>query len=303
MLMVVWMHCVNNLPKVPELDLISRFIGIMYMPCFFLISGYFLKDESYKTFLFKKIKTLVRPLFFVYILSYIFAFIISCFYPELLKNGVDFWNLFLSKIFTNGPIWFLAALFASLNVVYFIRRLPNKLVRWIIALSVCAIGFYWRHFFEWRLPLFFDTGLTAVVFVFMGSYIRKIMNKINNVWILWCLVVVCYIYTLFLGVGCSMQNNTYSDNLLEFIFSAISGSAVVLSLSKCIKKSSLLQYIGRNSLIVLCFHMFVLMGINFVIKKFVHNDFFALLICFTVTTIVTISIIPVIKKTLYFVFK
>ena len=303
MLMVIWMHCTNNLPKVSELNFISSFISVMYMPCFFLISGFFIKNEPYKSFLSKKIKTLLWPLLFVYVLSFVFALTISHVRPDWLKNEVCFWNIFRSENFTNGPIWFLSALFLALNITHFILRLPNVWIKWIIALSVCATGFYWRSFSEWRLPLFFDTGLTAVGFVFAGSYIRKIMNGIDNTWMLLGLTFVCYVSTLFIRVGCSMQSNAYSGNLLMFIIAATAGSTAVLALSKCINHNQVLQYIGRNSLIVLCFHMFVIMGTSFIIKKVVHSDFAALVICFAVTTVITTTIIPIIKKTLYFVFK
>lgn len=125
----------------------------------------------------------------------------------------------------------------------------------------------------------------------------------SNVWMLLCLATTCYVYTMFCGVGCSMQNNSYSYSVLAFIFSVVAGSVCVLSFSKCIGCNRILLYIGRNSLIILCFHMFVLMGISFIIKKLVHTDLLALLICLVVTSVITISITPIIKKILYFVLK
>ncbi|MCM1078496.1 MAG: acyltransferase family protein [Bacteroidales bacterium] len=303
MLMVIWMHSTNNMPKVPEFDFINRFISIMYMPCFFLISGFFLKNEHYRIFCQKRIKTLIWPMLFVYVLSYVFALAVCSIKPELLKNNVSFWNIFFSRNFTNGPIWFLSALFFSLNVVYFIRKSSNEWLRWILAFCVCAVGFYWNRFVEWRLPLFFDTGLTAVGFVFVGSYIRRVMNGMNRRAVLLCLAVVCYVYASLWGVGCSMQNNLYSGHLPTFFLSAIAGSIIVLAVSKCISNNQMLQYIGRNSLVILCFHMFVLMGTSFIIKKIVNDGCVALVICFAVTAIMSVAIIPIIKRILFFVFK
>lgn len=129
------MHVGNNIPKEYSVSWINGIIGCLYMPCFFILSGFFIKDEPFLVFLKKKIKALLLPLFFTYILSYIIAFGCSVAIPTLLKNDVSFWNLFLSENFTNGPIWFLSALFFALLILFCINKLLMNIINYLLFLA------------------------------------------------------------------------------------------------------------------------------------------------------------------------
>ena len=45
MLIVIWMHVRNNMPSCEMYAQLNRCFSILYMPCFFIISGFFIKEE------------------------------------------------------------------------------------------------------------------------------------------------------------------------------------------------------------------------------------------------------------------
>ena len=66
-------------------------------------------------------------------------------------------------------------------------------------------------------------------------------------------------------------------------------------------KNSFLSYIGRNSLIVLCFHMFIIMGLKVIFKNI--DAIFIIPVCFAITSLSMMLVIPVIKRFFSFVFR
>ena len=62
-----------------------------------------------------------------------------------------------------------------------------------------------------------------------------------------------------------------------------------------------LSYIGRNSMIVLCFHMFIIMGLNVICKNI--DAIFIIPVCFAITSLSMMLVIPVIKRFFSFVFR
>lgn len=302
MLTVIWMHVGNNIPKEWGVAWINGMISCLYMSCFFIISGFFIKDEPFGTFVKKKSKTLLLPLGFVYVISYIFALGCSKTMPTLLKNEVSFWNIFVSHNFTNCPIWFLSALFVALCVVFWIKKIRHLYLQIVAVLIISAIGYHWNTIFEFRLPLFADTGLSAVMFLYLGSYLKRLIDLITNRWLMFLLAMLILFGIRYWGIGCSMQDNDYYAIMPFFYLSSVAGSLAVIFLSKVIKNNVLLQYIGKNSLVILCFHMFVVMGTAFVIKKLPMEGLVAYMICFVVSSCISVAIVPVIKRTLKFIF-
>ncbi len=303
MLLVIWKHVCNNLPVAECFGTFNGFIGTMYMPCFFLLSGYFLKQEAFGSFVRKKIQTLLWPFIFTYLLSFVIAILVDNLMPGVMKNEVNIMNVFYSRNFTNGPIWFLSALFMAMIVVYWINRLPRESYRIVAAVVVGTLGYYWNRLFCFRLPMFFDTGLTAVLFVYAGRWIKQLTEKENKRFDYLLFGVLTFTLGFNYGMGCSMQDNSYPDNIILFVTTSTIGTLAVVLISKAIMENRILQYIGRNSLIILCFHMFVIMVAALVVKKMNLDNALALILCFVISTIVIIAIIPIVKKTLFFVFK
>lgn len=74
------------------------------MPCFFILSGFFIKDMSVWDFIKKKSKSLLKPFLVTYLISFAIGSAVVTIKPGLVKNDLDFLAPLFSHSFVNGPI-------------------------------------------------------------------------------------------------------------------------------------------------------------------------------------------------------
>ena len=303
MILVVWVHCCYNVPHDTQLDFMRNYIQTMYMPCFFILSGLFAKDVPIRDFIRKKWKSLLKPLFFTYFMSIAIIWIVLKIFPIHIKGELNVFSLFLSQAFPNGPIWFLAALFVALFVVLIISKIKNLYLQLFSLIIVFCVGYYGEYLFPCRLPFFADSGLTATLFIFVGKSTMQFSNRIPDKRLVNILLgVACFVVSFPFDCHYSMLTNTYDGQIVSFLLRSVSASYSVILLSKAISHSTILEFIGRNSLIVLCFHMFVIMAFGAIAKN-ISCNYWLVPLCCLVTILSMFLIVPFIRKTLFFVFK
>lgn len=122
MLLVVWMHLLGNIGNPSFWNITKEYIMPMYMPCFFILSGFFIKDMSVWDFIKKKSKSLLKPFLVTYLISFAIGSAVVTIKPGLVKNDLDFLAPLFSHSFVNGPIWFLLALFTSSVVTLCVNK-------------------------------------------------------------------------------------------------------------------------------------------------------------------------------------
>lgn len=98
-----------------------------HMPLFFMLSGFFLKQDNLKDFLYKKCRTLLVPLVFFYVFTLLLKV------PFQLLTAVDknpIEKLITGELFqvekVNSPLWFLIALIVALAIIWVVRRVFQK---------------------------------------------------------------------------------------------------------------------------------------------------------------------------------
>ena len=125
------------------------------MPLFFFLSGIFFRQRPFKTFIGKRIKTLVAPFFFFYLLGLIFFLIRFRYFHDLVPEYyadltyaqilTSFSKIFdlhydYSPLLGNGVLWFLIALFNIQMIFYGLSHfVKNRTLIFIICL-VLSIG-------------------------------------------------------------------------------------------------------------------------------------------------------------------
>ena len=253
---------------------LSRFVFSFHMPLFFLINGYFFNKKELKVCVKSKFRTLIIP----YIVTCILVIISSTFWNilrgynvEALLNDVKMWifaSLYGSGTFTDfliwhfriiGAIWFLLAMFWA-DVIFDFLLLKTKFV-YVWALVLAFIGYITADM-VW-LPLSFQAGLTALIFIEIGYYIRQrdLLDKcINNIWVL-IAALAFWINSIINGGQLYMVTNHYGNGIFD-ILGALGAFFIIIRISKSIAKydftkglSSFLSMYGRNSLIVLSIHL------------------------------------------------
>lgn len=252
---------------------LGDFIFSFHMPMFFLINGYFFKKKeiSNTKYIIMKMKTLILP----YVVTCIFVIAFSTLFQ--LKQGVAIsgilenaksWvlaSVYGSGTFTHflkwnfriiGAIWFLLAMFWADVVFHFVLNSKNPYV-WGTILSM--IGYFTAKV-VW-LPMSIQAGLSAIFFIQIGYFIKQknMLQIYENNRQVFCLSVIFWGIAVMYSGKLYMVGNNYGGGFLDII-GAVSATFLILKCSKILEKrcgkiAELLSLYGKNSLIVLCFHL------------------------------------------------
>ena len=162
------------------------------------------------------------------------------------------------------------------------------------------------------MPWSIDASFTAIVFYGAGYLFKEkiLFNSLINKKILFILVTCNILFgraNFWLNKYVDMFTGSYGNYFL-FYLSAFTGIGAFFIIIKLIKRSVILQYIGRHSLIYLALHQGVTFSIITILLEYFLKDFSLILeklsllgVFYTIITLVTtIPIIYIISK--YFPF-
>lgn len=165
-------------PYVPHS--VESFITMFHVPLFFFVSAYlFHYNEHFGAFIKRKISSLLVPLFFVVLITSL---------KELIEKGIDGglknagivllggivqWN----GTILDGQKWFMACLFISVLLFYFIIKVArNDISRIILITSLLTIiGLLYCRFCTLRLPWYIDVACASMYCWGIG-YTIKVKN-------------------------------------------------------------------------------------------------------------------------------
>lgn len=237
-------------------DVISVFIYYFHMSAFFLLSGYcFSNKRRIKDFFLNKLKSLVLPIFTLGLSGAVVVAVLMYF---LKHESVDWIWLFLNPVVQcgeHGLLWYLAALFVDMFVFYALTKLTKERLILLNVISfVLGLGaFAFIKCFGFDIPWYIDTALVALPFISTGYSMKNSgdFEKTGKWYFAVIFFVICFavgkLNSIWFGSP-EMHTNNYG-NILLFYVSAISGSLMVCSISMLIRKSRVLEYFGKNSLI------------------------------------------------------
>lgn len=246
------------------IDFINRIVFMYHLPVFFLLAGYFLKKRPDGEFVASKAKRLLIPYFVTCVAICLIGVLrtggskkdafVSWIYASLYGAGDSWdWPFHIKAI---GAIWFLWALFWALIIV---NHFADKKFYRIIIFCIAFTG--WASFDRTQiwLPLSIQAGMLAALYVLIGYEIRKnnLLEHLNGWEQLGCFLV--YAWSIWSFKGFWIVHDYMGNGWIDFIAS-ICAAIVIISLSRYICDRSLifrriLGWFGRNSLIILCFHI------------------------------------------------
>lgn len=272
-----------------------NFVYAYHLTTFFILSGFTLrKKELTAGYLKDKFRRLMTPYFITCFcvtgMDVVNAIIIDHNVSTVGITSVIYKNImrafFASGTYTTfgeievgtfiGAIWFLPAMFFALIITQY---LINKVDKWeirvvigiLIALSGCITApLIW-------FPFSIQAGMVAVPFILFGMWMKEynLLDKLKAGHYL--------VFALIFGVGCVtnyaqvfwLVTCTMKDYLLSPII-AICSSLLVIGISKRIGHSKILEFIGENSMIVLCVHLFEMNTItkyfSYIRREWLHMD-------------------------------
>lgn len=272
----------------------TRFIYLFHMPLFFFISGYFYKEEYSKKpviLIQKRLKTLWVP--FVFYSSILLVFHNLFCDMNIYSNNnffkganriekynlIEFLNSF-GRILgferteqLAGAFWFLETLFIVniifVSVNYCINRLvKNKFEEITRLVTIFIIFFVGVAFSYGKLDTNrnFEVAFITTMFFYWGYLYKKYQKKIkiNNILLIPCVAILSY--SSFKG-QVDLVRNIIVNPIFLLGNSAI-GIYLMVGIANIItnvkKKFKLIDYIGENTVIILCIHFLAFRMVNFV---------------------------------------
>lgn len=300
MFFVIWGHAypTNESP-------IRKFIYSFHMPFFFFLSGINSRKDlelDFKTFLLKKIKTLIVPYFILNIIGIIIHLVLSHFG---IVDSVSLVEMLLGIIYSHdivlptplGPTWFFATLFLVQVLFYLINKVARDDRDLFYMTGICALIGYLNSISKYEIygPWHIESVFTAVFFYFLGYIFMKNVHVFDKLFNKKKLMFVLGVFALFISLffingnqRVSMHSNQYGAILSFYIpcLSIIFG--LILLVNIFFKKSFIFETIGKNSIFFLCYHNMLFALYRYFFPIFLKNDLYF----FILSIIVTIILFP-----------
>lgn len=230
--------------------LIWDFIYAFHMPLFFIVAGYFYKQESISELLNKNIKKLLIPYI---ILCFVVILLTQIWHPHSTKNDIE------DTLNGMGPGWFLLAMFmVRIAFLYILKFFPRHYLFFsiLISLTVCCIAYF--HNTPSFLSIF--PCLVSLFFIATGYYIRmhSLLDFDNKHSLFFIFLGMVFWITTSLFGKVDMSQCIFKLSIIDFCGS-LGGTFIVYKLSQFIDNSNgnvkyILSCAGNYSIVILFFH-------------------------------------------------
>lgn len=272
-----------------------------HMPLFFFLSGFLFKSKDYAAYLSGKVKTLLFPMIFfqaLNVISYGILFILGLetFHDTIAFGGFWFLGTLLyvsclyymlsEKIFSNskrrGIIILTNALIAMVFGLIYAKNVsdqPNQL----IATSFVAFSFY-------ALGHVCNTNQSLQNLALRDSKLMRVFATIGSI----ALFVLLAYLTSFTSRNVDMNTSRYGNSLF-FILNALVGISAAFLASVAISKNRILEFFGKNSLMIFLLHIPLWKTFDFIMKN--HFSMLSVscrILCVFLTSITISTILAII---------
>lgn len=241
-------------------EALRTYIFSFHMPLFFFISGYvFSVKDSFIEFVWKKFKSLILPYLYFSVIDMLILMICKEKSFTLL-NGIE---KTLLGYGIDAALWFLVcAFFTEVGFYVLTKVLKDNILKLMLFALVCSVIGYFLSIYRVELFWKINAVMFSVLFFSFGQFIKKydiinrIMrtNKVIQIEVFSASAVVsivfCFANYMVFFKHVDMKNN-FVGNYLFFYLSAIGGIISIVLFANFIKWSRILDYFGRNTLIIM----------------------------------------------------
>ena len=247
-------------------EVVLKWLYSFHMPLFFFLSGIFhSQSENYFVFFKKKVRALLVPYLFFAITLFMFFLLVSkkigFSVGENLSVKENFIGIFigteikdLSQVSWGGQLWFLLALFLVANFMYFVKKISLK-SQILMNFLMILINIYLSKKIHFYLPWCFLTVLMAFNFYWIGNYFKNdILGRKNIPNLILLVLGIINLIISQLNGKVDMWRNNYGNLILFFIGTYSGILFLIFFIKRFILNNKLLEYIGKNSLVVLAYH-------------------------------------------------
>lgn len=284
-----------------------RFFCPVYLTSFFFVSGYLFKDySSFLEMLEHRTRTLLLP--FVLLGS---LMIVSSYLFSIGEKQIGIKDAFVELFLQHGKshinsMWFVPSLYVYSIIFYFLLQISKtKYVSELLLISCFTANWFYIYYFEggslpWHLHV---TGF-ACFYMFLGNIYKrkeKLLTCLNNIRLSLIEILLYVIIVTF----CFGHNNFCisfygSPFFIDALILTMLGVGIMIGIGK-IMKSTLLNYVGANTLVYFAVHGKAMSFVNYLFGVglsstfdcfFIEDIFFRELLLIVKTICCAVLIIP-----------
>lgn len=272
-------------------------IYAFHMPFFFFLSGYLYKRKPSKAFLSGKVKNLLFPILIYQSLNILMYFITWCFGKTAYYGKISF-----------GGFWFVLTLLFITVIHFFVETVIERLrigslsknvVFAIIGIIFLALGLIYSKSISDKPNQPIATAFVGYFFFDFGMLYKRategFRTKVLNwgvrlcAFILGCGLLTALYFTSKMN-ECTVDMNTSRYGTLHiFVIQAIIGIAGLYLISWAINKNKMLQFFGRNSLVILMIHIPISKLVPFVCERLISSHTHAITLLINTVLSIVIS--------------
>ena len=293
----------------------KMYIYFFHLPLFFLLSGFFFninRFSSYGQFLKANARTLLLPFFTFYLLAYIYwLFVERHLRPgdavipiTTPATGLIYGTDYKGFMQPNGAVWFLTALFVCKNFLYLtVKYVKPKAMFVIVLFASVGVGYYLSLVGFYKLPLSINSAFMGFFFVGLGYLAKpyydllrdgKMLNKVITILVSFGFSYLAINYNLMPDMDYGVYGNVFL-----FLTGGIAGSVLCLFFSKTLNKTYVLEYLGRNSLIIMGISEPSKRAVLGVFAKLTHNPVDVVRASVGMSVICTIIVLIILVPVIY----
>ncbi len=274
-LLVVFCHA-KGVPHGMTLFAYSFHVPLFFLVSGWLASGYASRATGLSQTVSKQARSLLLPYVVFYLLGYAYWLLTRNIGEKAARWGSHPWWEPIVAMFTGigpdlyvqPPLWFLPVMLVTVVGYLLLRRWLSPVV---IAVASLVVAWFWMHWFPAQgVRIFFGLDVLPVSLCFyaLGALLIHLSPHLPKS------LVGSVLATVVLAIAVAWLadvNGRIDVNMLEFgrnhalfLLSAVLGSLMVICAARLVQGWAWVQWIGRNTLLILCTHMlvfFVLSGV------------------------------------------
>ncbi len=241
-------------------------LSFFHVPLFFVISGYFSKEKRFSEVFLNRVTKLLIPLVFT---SLVMLLVVSLLDAVCGTHSIDVavkslllgtasWTMPPGEVYilSAGPLWFLWALvFVSVYWSFF-QRVNNELLRGVLVLVFAMAANLSKSYFT--LPFSIQASFGALGFFYAGFLVKKyglLENVLGKKISIVCLIAFVYCVGFSnIDVNLCAYGALYVPEVLAVLAVFFALHAIVTKYRTESRLWSLLNFVGRYSLVAFCVH-------------------------------------------------
>ena len=300
-----------------------KYVSNICVHPFIFMAGYFYSGKASLGDTFKKkFRSMMVPYFILGLMYYLVWLVFSY------KPGMDIITPLRAVIFmpTNSfpiepSLYFLPVMFfGGMLLAVIVKYIKNEYVRCALVIALTLLGNLWNDQFRMRLPLSLDCALSLMLYFYLGFHGRAILEFTDKLWAKlrynWLKVLVFAALSI---INYQLIEYNFIPNILNASWTHIHlchiNTCLLMllwvyffryteNLSFLKGVNRVLKYIGKNSILFMCFsHTGLKISMAVVSRLPIGNDFVVKTLYCVLALLIIVPIVEVINRTkLRFIF-